>query len=144
MRTCRIENCYFPVFSKGYCKFHQYKKGISSAKSKTIGLKPTKVKYDKELVKQDREFYMEIWKERFHVCYSCGAAIYKPRTYNFHHLLEKGVERYAHLRHEKKNIMILCGDCHASTTNGFPSLQVQRATQEAKEYFEEKNLIGTQ
>lgn len=27
MKTCKADNCHYPVFSNGYCKSHQYKRG---------------------------------------------------------------------------------------------------------------------
>ena len=135
MRTCREKGCYFPVFSGLYCKYHQYKKGAISPK-KRAAIKKKNLKYDSFLVEKDRKFYMKVWNERSHECYSCHTPIYEPRTYNFHHLLEKGKDKYKHLRHEKDNIMILCGNCHCSTTNGFPPPEVLIQTQIAFKQFE--------
>lgn len=134
MKTCREKGCYFPVFSGLYCKYHQYKKNAMSPKKRSSFTRKN-LKYDTFLIKQDRELYMEIWNERLHVCYSCGTSIIEPKTYNFHHLLEKGKERYKHLRHEKDNIMILCANCHCSTTNGFPPSEVLKQTQIAFKHF---------
>lgn len=106
MKKCSADGCSYPVFGKGFCKNHQY-------------LRKDLKKKDSSVFEKDKEFYLEIWLERPHVCSNCKAPLGdEPRTYFFDHILEKGNRRYAHLRHEKNNIWLLCGDCHSLKTNG--------------------------
>lgn len=76
----------------------------------------------KQLIQEDFTFYLSIWEEREHMCQSCGVWLNdEPRTYNFDHLLEKGLTRYQHLRYNKDNIFICCMPCHILKTNGYPT-----------------------
>jgi hypothetical protein len=60
------------------------------------------------MLETDMLFYLEIWSERPHVCFECDGPLGdEPLLQYFHHVLEKGSPRYAHLRHEKMNIVLL-------------------------------------
>lgn len=68
---------------------------------------------------EDNIFYMEIWRDRPHVCQCCSKDLFEPLKYMFHHILEKRGkahkhEDYTRFRHCKWNILLLCWDCHNS------------------------------
>lgn len=95
-------------------------KGLKKTVLKKQSEKKKEVKKDLNLVEKDREFYMNIWNKRKRKCEVCGVPFFteEPRTYNFDHLLEKS--KYPHLRHEEKNIALVCFFCHGKKTDGHP------------------------
>lgn len=81
-------------------------------------------------------FFSEIWSERPH--YSEVSGKWLGNEINscfFDHLLEKGTDRYAHLRYEKENILLVTPDEHAAKTNGFPLPKHKEAIEAAKIKF---------
>ena len=65
----------------------------------------------KEQHKADLDLYMDKWLHRLEDrCEACGAMIFEPQTFNFHHLLEKS--KYPLLRYDPDNIAIVCWQCH--------------------------------
>lgn len=87
-----------------------------------------KLEEQKELLKQDEEFYKEVWAASPHKCQNCDCKLPKtPYNWMFHHLLEK--RNYPQFRHTPENIMILCLTCHskAETNIDFaPKIQIRR------------------
>lgn len=122
-KVCSSENCSNPVFSHEFCRNHQYLR-TDSKKPKAISKMSSKkreyvLNAAKELKKLDQQFYLSIWEERPHYCSNpdCKKFLgHEPRTYFFDHLAEKA--KYPELRHEKNNIVLLCGDCHSMKTGG--------------------------
>lgn len=89
-------------------------------KSKPKSIK--KIQKDKDQRTKDLLFYQEIWNERPHICQSCDKYIHgELLTIYIEHVLEKGVERFKHLRYNKNNIQIICSECHNCKSNGFPT-----------------------
>jgi hypothetical protein len=80
---------------------------------------------------EDRKLYMEIWEERTHICQCCGAPLYEPLLFMFHHVLEKRKKAhadhvdYSQFRHCKWNIMLLCWACHTTADNMLSSKVVR-------------------
>jgi len=81
----------------------------------------------KELLIDDKRFYVEIWTKRFFkknpqvkgtllmkskpICEICSDSLsHEPNLMYFHHILEK--RNYPQYRHEEKNIAIVCPECH--------------------------------
>lgn len=120
MKTCLKEGCTNPVFSKGYCKWHYKRRGTTPAIDGTpIQIRRSEGGSSLSQRTLDLAFYNSIWEEREHFCYNCGKYLgSEPLTIYFDHILEKGLDRYKHLRHDKRNICLLCGDCHSSKTFG--------------------------
>lgn len=116
MKICEIDGCNNPVFSKGRCRFHQIRSPI---KKKSFIKKKVKVNVAKNT--QMKDFFLEIWKERYpHNCVICNEPLgNEPKTYMFDHCLEKGVGKYKHLAYNKDNIFYLCLECHDKKTRGF-------------------------
>ena len=116
-KPCTVDGCSNPRFAKGYCKSHQKlrtdkkPKGIRKISEKGKEKKELK----KELIPNDMAFYFKIWQKRPHNCFNCARDLgQKPLTLYFDHILEKGVKKYEHLRHEEGNICLLCWDCHTN------------------------------
>ena len=65
--------------------------------------------------------FREIWNERPHYSELSGKWLGKePLSTMFDHLLEKGNEKYEHLKYNKKNIILITPDEHYAKSNGFP------------------------
>lgn len=80
----------------------------------------------KDLLVLDKEFYLECWRDKFmylekeagfpgyHTeprCQVCMKSLgFEPNLTYFHHILEK--RNFPAFRHVKKNIAIICSDCH--------------------------------
>lgn len=65
------------------------------------------------------QMFNEIWNVRPHLCNVCGSHLGNiPKSYHFDHLLEKS--KYPEFKYDKDNILLVCIDCHACKTNGFP------------------------
>lgn len=71
-----------------------------------------KLEEQKELLKQDEEFYKEVWAASDNRCQNCDCKLPRtPSNFMFHHLLEK--RNYPKFRHTPENIAILCLECHS-------------------------------
>lgn len=85
-----------------------------------------KIEEKKALLEKDKEFYLSVWRHRFMYygsvtqewnyfthprCEVCEKTLpFEPNLTYFHHILEK--RNYPELRHEQKNIAIVCPECH--------------------------------
>ena len=142
-KPCNYEGCKFPRFSKGFCKRHQPKKpfvykenkkpsnlrqpvqkalqitsvfrGVRKRIRKITAKQAIKNKEKAKLTQEDFLFYLGIWEQRPHICYNCECYLgEEPLSLFFDHILEKGLARYAHLRHVEDNICLLCWQCHTN------------------------------
>jgi hypothetical protein len=127
-KTCQYEGCNNPVFSKGYCIYHQRKTGFplnrkpfSTRKSirKVSKNQWTKLTDRSQLSAKDRLLWAEIWEEREHIDFETGEPIYgEPLTLYFHHILPKRKNGgYPQFRYEKWNIVIVSWDTHTNCEN---------------------------
>lgn len=100
-------------------------------------------------IKDDQNFYQEIWDERDHGCMECIALNPDedsnhlgdvPNKWYFAHVLSK--QAYPKFRHNKKNIIIMCPDHHTKLDHGDKTKlkcwpELEELTQELKrEYYE--------
>lgn len=146
MKTCNIEGCNSPVWSKGVCKFHTPKSSlkksfISKPKDVVIYSSPEGHRVINSALKQEidrahsekrNDFFMAIWAKRAHVCQHCGKKLgNEARTYMFDHLLEK--QKYKNLEFEEENIWLVCLECHDEKTRGIIS----------EKYREKINFVTT-
>lgn len=123
-KICNKDGCSYNVFGGGYCKSHQYlradkkQKPLARTALKTSTAKGRKAKKEKaDKFPADREFYLEIWEEREHVCFSSGEYLgSEPLTLYFHHCLPK--KQYPQYRYCKWNIVILSWSEHTKADNG--------------------------
>jgi 5-methylcytosine-specific restriction endonuclease McrA len=82
------------------------------------------------------QLFEEHWKLKPHVCQSCECRIPGENKSIYHdHLLEHGRERYAHLKFEIANLLLVCFDCHTKKTNGYPTEKHKEAIETAKTIF---------
>src|SRR5690606_8602994 len=78
---------------------------------KTTEKRLKKLEEKKKILEKDREFYLNIWNKRKHVCYETGKYLGKePLSVFFHHLLPK--EKYTEFRWEEKNLVLLSWEAH--------------------------------
>jgi hypothetical protein len=108
MKTCSIENCNNPIWSKEVCKNHMTKKSFTS--------KVITKKKDNERVIIQRDFFLFIWKKRTHHSEVSGAYLGKEAmsTY-FHHILPK--EKYPEACLDEENIILLTLEEHSNVEN---------------------------
>lgn len=96
---------------------------------------------NQEKWEKDKEFYQHIWDTRPHICSSCNNPIYgELRTTYIEHVLEKGNDRFAHLRYCEDNIRVICQDCHSLKSNGFPTEKYQEIIDETLKKFNNNEL----
>ena len=110
---------------KGVCPLCVYKKNHSGKTpqqvqyekqkgkpEKQYHLKNTSIKYKRKPT-GERKLFLEIWDERPHVCSNPSCSKFlgnEPKVYFFSHIKSKGA--YPELRLDKKNIELLCFECH--------------------------------
>lgn len=84
---------------------------------------------------KDWAMYQDIWNEREHKCVVCSDRIYgELKNLYMDHILDKGIEKYAHLRYEKQNIAVVCSTCHCSK-DGLRSERYQEIINDTKKLF---------
>jgi len=172
MKTCIVFGCNYRIFSHGFCKIHQslridkkwYDKHppdftsyyamrnsdpeyeIIHKITKHYSIKKItskKLKEKQKLHKEDKLFYEEVWNERPHVCIKCLATLEDILNWSWmHHILFKGSRPYKHLRHEKRNVIILCQSCHGEAHYANPPEYFKILVKETYQYFQSINLLS--
>lgn len=118
MKTCSIENCNNPIWSKGVCKNHMIKKSMNDGKAvrmSTISNKKTN-SVQNNRHNQQREMFLNIWKKKRH--YSEVSNTYlgsEPMSTYFHHILPK--EKYPEACFDEENIILLTLEEHSNVEN---------------------------
>jgi len=112
VKTCSVENCSKPVWSKGLCLNHIKRKPITPKRGGLLVAKRDMF-VQKTKIKTMRNLFLEIWKERKHYSevsgdYLGGEAL---STF-FHHILPKS--KYPELQYDKSNIILLTLDEHTN------------------------------
>lgn len=129
---CNVEQfIYKNIDGKKYCKPCAYKLQPPKAIPKMTKKQAFKIKLKWKVFEEDKEFYLKVWYERFGrvegtsdanyfgidnatkmpKCECCGKRLwFEPNIMFFHHILEK--RNYPELRHETRNIAVICADCH--------------------------------
>ena len=110
MKTCSVENCSKPIWSKGLCLSHIKRKPITPKRGGLLVAKRDMF-VQKTKIETMRNLFLEIWKERKHYSevsgdYLGGEAL---STF-FHHILPKS--KYPELQYDKSNIILLTLDEH--------------------------------
>lgn len=110
MKTCSVESCEKPIWSKGLCLSHIKRKPITPKRGGLIAAKRDMF-VQKTKIETMRNLFLEIWKERKHYSevsgdYLGGEAL---STF-FHHILPKS--KYPELQYDKSNIILLTLDEH--------------------------------
>jgi hypothetical protein len=104
MKICLFENCGNPVFSHGFCTYHQ---------NKRTDEKYLKKKQPKTYVKQttgEGILFQTILNTRPHVDFITGEPILNANFYNCHHILTK--KSYEKFRLFDKNVILLTDENH--------------------------------
>lgn len=112
---------------------------VSKLKRSPMKTKPLDPKYIADRKAESERMWVlfdEHWGIKKHECESCGQKLYgENKSLYHHHCYEKGIQKYEHLKYEIQNLMLLCGDCHVSVSNGYPSNEIKIRTQEVKTKF---------
>lgn len=87
----------------------------------------------KQETKEQWEVFQEVWRDNpQRLCQSCGKKIYGANKPLYHdHLLEKS--KYPQFRLDKRNLLLVCGDCHQRKSMGFPTEVHKLAIEKAKQ-----------
>ena len=108
MKTCSIENCNNPIWSKGVCKNHMIKKSMNDGKAvrmSTISNKKTNSVQNNRHIQQ-REMFLNIWKKKAHRSEVSGVYLgSEPMSTYFHHILPKS--KYPQAMFDEDNIILL-------------------------------------
>lgn len=119
-KQCIYKGCSYNQFGGKYCRNHQWcrtdkkPKVINRTPIRKVSKNQQKLLGERKLqTEKDWLFYLEIWSEREHVCFETGQYLGdEPLTLFFHHVLEKGIRRYAKYRHCKWNIVLITWQVH--------------------------------
>ena len=125
MKACLYPSCDYPIWSHGYCKYHQGERTDEKwlkSQNKAIGqrqpikwVSPLRASKIVQTAKEDQVFYLKISISRKHVCSYCDAPLPKVLSnYNYDHCFEKSV--FPHLRHIEEDVILTCLDCHTAKT----------------------------
>ena len=108
MKTCSVEGCNNPVWSKGLCKNHISRQPLA----RTSSIKKSVVKKPKE-VNPMHVFFMDVWKKREHKSEISGEPLGKEAMSTFfHHILPKS--KYPEVAYDESNIILLTLDEHTN------------------------------
>lgn len=135
-KTCSIEGCNYPCWSKGLCKSHAPKKPLKKSFkliNKITERQKEKNVIKKELTIQQFEMFREIYKEHpTKRCYECNCKVDGASSVQFHHILFKSA--YPQYRLEKWNIVLLCETHHNQVhTDVTKTPKVNALTKEIKQ-----------
>jgi len=135
-KTCSIEGCNYPIWSKNLCKSHAPKKPLKKSFkpiNKITEKQKEKNVIKKELTIQQFEMFREIYKEHpTKRCYECNCKVDGASSVQFHHILFKSA--YPQYRLEKWNIVLLCETHHNQVhTDVTKTPKVNALTKEIKE-----------
>lgn len=115
---------YKNIDGKKYCMSCAYKLQPPKSINKRSEKQLFKMTLKKQLIEEDKLFYLQVWKERtweddapgwlppvYPKCENCKCSLgSEPNMMFFHHILEK--RNFPELRHISENIAILCPECH--------------------------------
>jgi hypothetical protein len=117
MKTCSIENCNNPIWSKGVCKNHMIKKGLNGGKTiQKSSLLSKKLDKSPSKFLEMRQFFLSIWDKRPHRSEVSDVYLGKePMSTYFHHILAK--EKYPEACLDEENIILLTLEEHSNVEN---------------------------
>lgn len=132
---------YKNIEGKKYCKSCTFKLQPPKRIKPVSEKQKFKIILKKELLEEDKKFYLDIWEKRiqgdpgmdiilhYPKCECCDKSLgSEPNMMYFHHILEK--RNYPEFRHSEWNIAIVCPDCHnkyETNPDSVPYLKVKRA-----------------
>jgi hypothetical protein len=116
MKSCNIEGCNNPVWSKGLCKNHGPKTSFLTSNVRRTGKTLQHAKAVKELILPKPKMlhlFMHIWRIRVHKSEISGIYLgNEASSAYFHHILPKSVYPQAAL--DEENIILLHPDEHGN------------------------------
>lgn len=119
IKTCMIEGCFNPVWSKGLCKNHIPRKKLETSPFRNKGALVTDITAftgqgtikDLERNIDMRRMFMNIWKSKLHFSELSGAALGRePFSTFFHHILPKS--KYPDAALDPENIILITPEEH--------------------------------
>jgi len=115
VKTCSVESCEKPIWSKGLCLSHIKRKPITPKRGGLITAKRDMF-VQKTKIETMRNLFLEIWKERKHYSEVSGDYLGSEALSTFfHHILPKS--KYPELQYDKSNIILLTLPEHESVEN---------------------------
>ncbi|MBN2617235.1 MAG: hypothetical protein JXR64_02860 [Spirochaetales bacterium] len=105
-KICKIQECSYPVFGKGYCKKHQYLR--QDYKSYVY----------KKTATGELQLFELIWKERIHKSYLSGRKLEYFSVSLFAHVLPKAQNKFPKWKLNPDNIILLTEYEHHLYDNG--------------------------
>lgn len=112
MKTCKIEGCNYPVWSKGLCKHHIPKTRVKPMRASTMASREKR----REDTDEMRKFFLTIWSKRLHYSEVSGEWLGKePLSIYFHHILPK--IKYPDAKFDEDNVILLTFDEHQNVEN---------------------------
>lgn len=129
MKTCKNKNCEYPVFAKGYCKYHQYKRTDNrQGRSKQRSIKKHATAPGGALssdiraqwgFKSQAVLFKHIWDTRSHYCIFTNQSLRTIPDSKKHwccaHVLPKGL--YPHFKLNPQNIVLALPEFHTAVDN---------------------------
>ena len=110
MKKCKTEGCNNPVWGNGLCVNHKPRTGLVKKSS----LLTKKLDKSEEVIRQTvemREFFLQIWKKRWHLSEVSGLPLIgEPLSVYFHHILPKS--KYPQACLDEENIILLTWEEH--------------------------------
>lgn len=130
MKTCSIENCNYPCWSKGLCKSHSpktfLKKNSKPLKKSYLSKKPTEKQIQKNIEKKSwleelHQWEFALWDKQKDInnqcfCFESGEvmheSLYKYNLCIYSHILPKGIAKYKKYAMEEWNVKIVKPQYH--------------------------------
>lgn len=142
MKQCKATGCTNNVWSGGLCRGHQYL-NEEKANERRKNLVEKFLKRREEKIIKEREekklmwaVFEQVWEENPHYCYSCdkwlGETLF---SYHVDHIIEK--QKRKDLLLEKKNMVLVCLDCHSNKTLGKVNEKYKNLIETTKKLFNE-------
>lgn len=112
MKQCTEDNCTYPVFSKGKCKYHMERKPLNRGTKRLSSGRKTESPPDNKM----GEFFFSIWNKRYHRSEVSNTSLgSEPLSTMFHHIIEKSDILYGELgKFDEENIILILPQEHES------------------------------
>lgn len=132
IKNKKCKECNNPVFSKGFCKFHQPKKSIKQSRERT--------KEKKQLQSEKRGLYFEYHLERCTRSEESFKQISNPTRANICHILPKSL--HPSLEDNLKNCIYLTFEEHERFDKLLFSLEFEKLEKEFKNSWQKICIIA--
>lgn len=107
-KKCFADNCNFPIFAKGFCKVHQYKREDFNSR-KNVGIRKTPLKKVSSKHREALKIYSTLAKEFKSQNPECQANFKGCTRYtqDVHHTMKRGKNL-----NNVETFMAVCRSCH--------------------------------